>query len=161
MPKNDLEVFEYLLADEQTPVEIDYLTYALFAYKKNQWVSHFEKENSKKPAPADIDHWISQLTAYDFTQMRNEAAEFFDESAKEYLAEYIENEKKSAVATSILDSVKNYTSPWKHLGIALSMAILAPVLLGGIIFLISLFDNSFPVHLTFEKQRTETTTERR
>jgi hypothetical protein len=56
--------------------------------------------------------------------MRNEAADFFHFSAEEHLADYIEEQKKQAVSTSILSEVqstmtrvKAFRSPWKHLGI--------------------------------------------
>jgi hypothetical protein len=149
MPNNDIEVFEYLISDKETALEIDYLTYAMFAFKKKQWVDHFEKIHARKPDQAQIDDWMSQLTEYDFWQMRNEAGDFFDLSAKDYLKDYIENEKQEAIDKSILDRVKSYTSAWKHFGVALLMAILAPIFLGGVIFLISIFDSSFPIHVTF------------
>lgn len=82
--------------------------------------------------------------------MRREAVQFFEDAARAYLAEQIEEEKKKAVNQSILAEVKQFTSPLKHFGIALIMAIVAPLLLGGLIFFYSLFDNSF--HLTISKQ---------
>ena len=150
MPNNDIEVFEYLRADQNTALEIDFLTYAMFAYRKGQWIAHFKQRNDNRaPTQAEIDGWISQLTEYDFDRMRGEAADFFHDSAEEHLREYIEDQKKRAVDGSILSEVqstmtqiRSFTSPWKHLGIALLMAIVAPVLLGAVLFFLGIFDKS-------------------
>jgi hypothetical protein len=150
MPGNDIEAFDYVVSDKDTALELDYLTYAMFAYKKQRWIEHFiSKNNGTSPTQVQIDAWISQLTDFDFTQMRNDAGVFFDDASREYLKNYIEEEKQKAVDASILSKVKEFTNPWRDLGIALLMAILAPVLLGLIVFGFSLFDKSFPVHVTF------------
>jgi hypothetical protein len=156
MPNNDIEVFEHLTADRDTPLEIDYFTFAIFALKKKKWIEHYkERNNGNAPSQADIDNWISQITDFDFGQMRNEAADYFHAAAEDHLEEYIEDQKKEAVKESILSEVesamtkvKSFTSPWKHLGIALLMAVIAPVLLGGIFFFLGVFDRTFPVHVT-------------
>src|SRR5690242_9644262 len=122
MPNNDIEVFEYLISDQATAVEIDYLTYAVFAHRKSHWLDHFEKVGGRKPTQTEVDTWIQQITDYDFDQMRSEAAEFFDSSAKSYLANYVEEQKKSAIDHSILSEVKVFSSPWRHAFIALAMA---------------------------------------
>jgi hypothetical protein len=150
MPNNDIEVFEYLKSNNETPLEIDYLTYAVFAYKKQQWCEHFKTHNNDQPpTQAQIDHWISQLTDYDFDQVRTEAVDFFHLAAEEHLRDRIEKEKKAAIEQSILSEIKEYTSPWRHVLIALGMALVAPIALGGFIFFLSLFDTNFPVHVTF------------
>jgi hypothetical protein len=150
MPSNDIEAFEYVQSDGSTPLEIDLLTYAMFAHKKMKWIEHFEKQhNGEKPTQILIDEWISQLSDYDFGQMRDEAASFFDSSSKIYLAKYIEEQKKEAVGQSILSEVRRFSNPWRDFGIALLMAILAPILLGAGFFLASTFDRAVPVHITF------------
>jgi|SRR5271167_2974493 len=94
MPNNDIAVFDYLLSDEKTAVEIDYLTYAVFAYRKRQWVDHYKsRNNDQQPDQAAIDAWISELTDYDFIRMRTEAADFFQDAAEEHLADYIAQQK--------------------------------------------------------------------
>ena len=150
MPNNDLEVFDHLTSNQETQLEIDYLTYALFAWKKKQWVEHFASQHNARPTQAQIDEWITALPASEYVIMRNDAARAFDDAAQAYLAEQIEEEKKTAVDNSILAEIKQFTSPWKHFGIAIVMAIVAPVFLGGLIFLYTLFDNS--VHLTISRQ---------
>jgi len=79
--------------------------------------------------------------------MRSEAADYFNNAAKEYLADYIEAEKKKAIDGSILSAVEKHISPWRDAFVALGMAIMAPIVLGGVIFLIGIFDSSFPVHI--------------
>lgn len=152
MPNNDLEVFDLLTSNDETPLEIDYLTYALFAWKKQQWVEHFQKQNNQRPTQAQIDVWINQMPDIEFDVMRRDAVQYFDAAAKEYLADQIEEEKKKAVNESILAEIKQFTSPWKHVGMALVMAIVAPVFLGGLIYLYTLFDSS--AHPSISKQET-------
>jgi hypothetical protein len=78
MPSNDIDAFDYVLSDSDAALEIDYLTYAMFAFKKKQWIDHFKKNNSDAlPEQQQVDEWISQLSDYDFHQMRQEAASFF------------------------------------------------------------------------------------
>jgi hypothetical protein len=156
MPSNDAEVFDHLTSDQNTSAEIDYLAYAMFALRKANWIDHFKtRHDGTAPTPAEIDAWIGELTDYDFATIRGEAADFFHLSAEEHLHDYIEDQKKSAVNASILSEVQTtmtrvraFTSPWKHLGIVLLMAIVAPVILGGVLFLFGVFDKTFPVHVT-------------
>jgi hypothetical protein len=159
MPANDIEVFEHLISNDETAVEIDFLTYAMFAHRKKQWMEHFKKcHNDTLPTPDQINDWISQLSEYDFGQMREQAAEFFDESAKVYLSEYVEEKQTEAVTSSVLagvaesnaallaevkgihSKVEEATSPWRHVSIALIMAIVAPFIIGGLIYFSGIFD---------------------
>lgn len=56
MPSNDLEVFEHLcFDDEDTAVEIDYMTYAIFAHRKFHWLDKFEEIRGRKPTQTEID----------------------------------------------------------------------------------------------------------
>ena len=48
MPSNDIEAFEYVVSDKETALEIDYLTYAMFAYKKQKWIEHFSGQTMGK-----------------------------------------------------------------------------------------------------------------
>jgi hypothetical protein len=156
MPNNDAEVFDHLTSDQDTPAEIDYLAYAMFALRKANWIEHFEERHEGiAPTQAEIDAWIAELTDYDFISMRSDAAEFFHISAEDHLEDYIEQQKREAVNASILSEVRSamtrirsFTSPWKHLGIALLMAVIAPVLLGAVLFFIGLFDKTFPIRVT-------------
>ena len=148
MPANDLEVFDHLLSDANTSEEIDFLTYARFALKKKRWFDHFAKTNDRPPTQVEIDGWISQIPHTEFEDMRVDAVQYFDSAAREYLAEQIEDEKKNAVEESILGEVRRFSSPWRHLGIALAMAIVAPLILGGMFFL---YEHSEDIHLAVSK----------
>jgi hypothetical protein len=111
MPNNDLEVFDHLTSNQETQLEIDYLTYALFAWKRKQWVEHFAAQHNARPTQAQIDEWIAQLPDSEYEIMRNDTARAFDDAAQVYLAEQIEEEKKAAVDNSILAEIKQFTFP--------------------------------------------------
>ena len=150
MPSNEREVFEHLTADPNTEIYLDFISYAIFAHHKKHWIELFERTHGgQAPTQQDIDQWISNITNVQFDDMRDEGATLFDAASREYLDDEIEAQKKVAVEQSIITEIKGFTSPWRHLGIALLMAILAPILLGGVIFFFSVFDSSFPFHLTF------------
>jgi hypothetical protein len=143
MPANDIEVFEYLTTSLDNTDEIDYLTYAIFAFTKREWIEYFESRNNRRPTQREIDSWIGEIMPHQFDQMRSQAAEFFQSAATEYLKDYIEEQKREAVRRSILSEVQNFTSPARHILIACIMAVIAPLILGGIIFLFSIFDKNF------------------
>ena len=150
MPANDREVYDFLRSDPDSSDQEDFIAYAIFAFHKEQWVALYkQRNNGQEPPQQDIDTWISNLTDRQFDDMKDEAARFFASAAKEYMADEIEEEKKKAVEKSILSEVKGFTSPWRHFGIALIMAILAPVVLGGIVFFAGVFDKSFPIQVSF------------
>src|SRR6516165_6098034 len=115
MPNSDIEVFDFLTSSSEILNEIDFLTYALFAYRKREWIDHFQSNNDRYPTQQEIDGWISQITQYEFREMRDRAAEFFRLAANEYLKEYIEDQKQQAVDKSILGEVQKSTSPARHL----------------------------------------------
>jgi hypothetical protein len=147
MPNNDIEVFEYFISAEDTASEIDFLAYALFAYKKREWITHFVDNHTKQPAQNEIDNWISNLSPHDLDAMRRDALAFFEESAAEYLHEHIEDQKRIAVNESILNEIKQYTNKWKDFAVAGMMAVLVPVMLGVVVFLFDTFDKKFPFHV--------------
>ena len=146
--QNDHEVFDYLFSDDETPSEIDFLAYAMFAFRKREWIKHSRDKNEKSPSQEEINAWIGALTNYDFVQMKLSAAEFFDDAAKTYLEDFIESEKKKAIDNSIVKDVKSLTSPWRHALIALVMAIVVPVMLGGALWAFGTFHAALPFHET-------------
>lgn len=154
MATNDREVFELFIADESTPTEIDFLTYAIFAFHKREWIRLFEAQhNNQAPSQQDIDNWISNITPRQFDDMREEAERFFDAAARTYLEDEIQQEKRTAIDQSILSEIKHYTSPWRHVGIALIFAIVAPIILGGVIYFLNVFDVTFPIHFPVPKSQ--------
>lgn len=161
MPNNDREVFDRLTDGDGEPVE-DFLTYALFAFQRREWVNHAIETNGTAPSDADIDGWIRNLTPYDFDQMRTRAAGFFDVAARSYMAPEIEAAKEEALRQALLREVRGVTevqkselgaavatvktagSFWTQLGVALLAAIVAPLIIGGVIVFALAFSDRFP-----------------
>ena len=148
MPQTDREVFEYFTADASSSKEIDYLAYAIFAHEKNEWLKHFAKKNAAEAKPADIDRWISNLTDSQLNGMINAAVEFFDQAARANLAEDIDWAAADALKSAILTEVKAASAFWKQLAMALVTALLAPIILGGVIFLLLFFSDRMPTAST-------------
>ncbi len=144
MPDNDQEVFEQLQADPETPREIDLLTYAIFAQEKQQWLELFEKKNNRKAKQAEIDKWISELTDWRFSQMREEAVQFFDTAARAYLSEEIDVAKKEVREETIIREVRAAGGFWRQLAMQMITAVLAPLLIGLIIAAAILYDKNTP-----------------
>lgn len=144
MPKDDRDVFDYFRADQDSPIEIDLPTYALYAFEKYQWHEQFQLEHGRPPDPADIDRWINDITPNRFKNMREEAARLFDNSARTYLADEIEAQKQQAVRSSILNEVKAAGAFWRQMAVALVTAILAPLIIGGLIAAALTYDRVIP-----------------
>jgi hypothetical protein len=144
MPANDQEVFEYLGADQTTPIEIDLLTYAIFAHEKQEWSQLFEKQKGTKPSHAEVHDWISQITDWRFGQMREEAIQFFDKAAREYLAEEMEAVRKEVFQDTIIREVKAAGGFWRQLSLALIAALLAPLIIGSAIAVAITYDKFYP-----------------
>ncbi len=149
MPANDRQVFEKLTSEGGPESHLNFLAYALFAFHKSKWIELYKStHNGQEPQQAEIDDWISNITDFQFNDMKLEAGRLFDVAARDYLEDEIQEEKEQAVSASILSEIKRFTSAWRHLGVALLMAIVAPVLLGGIVLLIGLYHGSFPIQFT-------------
>ena len=134
MPASEAEVFEHLSASKDTPAEIDFLAYAIFAFQKREWMRHYaDHHQNVAPTQADVDNWISNLTAFNFSEMQDAAVNMFDGAARAYLADEMHAAQQDAFRASIIREVKSAGSFWKQLALALTTAILAPVILGVII----------------------------
>jgi hypothetical protein len=144
MPGNDREVFEYLKADQQTAVEIDFLTFAIFAHERQQWCELFETNNGRPPTQPEIDQWISQITDWRFGQMREEAIRFFDIAARAYLSDEVEAAKDEVLQNTIIREVKAAGGFWRQLALALVAAVLAPLIIGGFIAAAIVYDKFYP-----------------
>jgi len=134
MPANDRDVFEDLTGGEEGQNALSFLTYALFAFERREWIAHHTNANNGEP-PTDqqIDGWISNLTPYNFTQMRNQSGEFFDVSARAYMADDVEAARQQTLQSAIVKEVKAAGSAWRQLVIAMATAIAAPVIIGLIV----------------------------
>jgi hypothetical protein len=145
MPANDQEVFERFISDEDADTPINFIAYAIFAHHKREWANLYaSRNNGQSPSQQDIDNWISNITDFHLNDMKEEAVRFFDTASRKYLSDEIEAAKQQAVNQSILAEVKQFTSPWRHIGIALLMAVVAPFLLGGIVYFYGLYHGSIP-----------------
>jgi hypothetical protein len=144
MPANDREVFEYLTANPDTPIEIDLLTFAIFAQEMREWHKLFEKQKSQPPSQVEIDAWVSQITDWRFDQMREEAVRFFDNAAREYLADEMEAAKNLVFQDTIIREVKAAGGLWRQLFLALIAAILAPLIIGSMIAVAINYDKFYP-----------------
>ncbi|WP_312361876.1 hypothetical protein [Agrobacterium sp.] len=144
MPKNDQETFAYLTSQTDTSYEITLLTYALFADEKAKWVEHFSKQNGTFPSVADTEAWISGITDQYFEHMRLRAARYFDAAAREYMLPEIEQGKKNLLEASIIKEVKIAGSFWRQISIAILTAVLAPIIIGGIIAAFLAYNEVFP-----------------
>lgn len=144
MPANDREVFEHLTSDPDTPTEIDHLTFAIFVNEKQEWIKLFEQRHGRQPNQAEADEWISNVTEWRFSQMRQEAIQFFDNAARRYLDEEIADGKEEVLRSALIREVKAAGSFWKQLAIALVTAILAPLIIGAVIAFALTYDRIAP-----------------
>jgi hypothetical protein len=157
MPTNDREVFDKFTSDAETPAEIDFLTYAIFAFHKREWIQLFESQhNNQTPTQQEIENWIANITQRQYDDMREDAERFFDAASRIYLADEIEEQKSKA--ESILSEIKHYSSPWRHIGMALIFAIVAPIILGGVIYFLNVFDITLPIHFPVPRGSGQTRT---
>ena len=144
MPANDREVFEYLTSNPDTPIEIDLLTFAIFAQERREWHKLVESQKNAPPTQAEMDAWVSQITEWRFDQMRDEAIRFFDSAARAYLADEMEAAKTAVFQDTIIREVKAAGGLWRQLFLALIAAILAPLIIGGIIAVAINYDKFYP-----------------
>jgi hypothetical protein len=146
-----MEVFDHLIANEETPGEIDYLTYAIFAYRRVNWSERYIERHGKQPGQTEIDEWIAGLSEYDFERMREEAIEFFDAAASRYMRDEILKARNEGAKESFAETAEQIKTQIQNLGrlrnqlvTALITAIITPIILGGSIFFIRTFEQYMP-----------------
>jgi hypothetical protein len=151
MPINDLEVFDRFLAEDGTDIEIDYLAYAVFAFRKACWSDRWLEVNGNPPNQQEIDTWITGLSEYDFSRMRDEAVDVFDIAARRYMREDIEQAREEGCKESYASTIVEVKSQIISVGrfrnqllIALMTAIMTPIILGGSIILLRAFEDYMP-----------------
>jgi hypothetical protein len=76
--------------------------------------------------------------------MREEAVRFFDNAAREYLAEEMEEAKEAVFQDTIIREVKAAGGLWRQLFLALIAAILAPLIIGAMIAVAITYDKFYP-----------------
>jgi hypothetical protein len=110
MPSNDREVFEYFSKKPDTSVAVDHLAYASYAFDKYEWMKRFEELQGKAPSESETNNWISHLPNSRLDEIHDDAYIFFEWSARKFMAEEVELEKKKAVDESILKEIERFTS---------------------------------------------------
>ena len=65
----------------------------------------FEEIHERLPTQAESDSWVSQTSEHDFRAMRGEAAEFFDNAARDYMDDELKAAKEAGKEDSIAKSV--------------------------------------------------------
>lgn len=133
MPGNDREVFEKLTGEAEEPAAEDFITYALFAFERREWIKHHAAMHGSPPAENEVDTWIGNITEYQFEQMRARAASFFDVAARAYMADDIESARQDVLRSTVVREVKAAGNFWRQLFIATATAIIAPVIIGLIV----------------------------
>jgi hypothetical protein len=144
MPAYDREVYAHLTADQGTSIEIDMLTYAIFANERHEWVKHFQQRQGRPPTEAEIDDWTANISDWRFTQMREEAIQFFDTAARNYLEEEIAGIRDEALRSSVIAEVKAAGGFWRQLAMQVITAILAPLIIGLFILAALTYDREAP-----------------
>ncbi|KQO49949.1 hypothetical protein [Methylobacterium sp. Leaf85] len=145
MPANDHEAFEQLVTKGTGHAALDLLAYATFAFDRSQWLQLRTNANGGTlPTPAEIDTWIADIPPHQFDQMRSRAASIFDVAAREYMAGDIAKAKLDALETTVIREVKAAGGFWRQSFIALGTAILAPIIIGGVIVMGLLGEKAVP-----------------
>ena len=152
MPATDREIWETISTHAGTASELNYLTYAIYAFEKYDWVRDFEIREGKAPTTSEIDQWISQITDHRIATWRETAARLFDAAAKVYMTPEIDRQKKDAVDQSILRELKRANVWWKQIGVALITAILAPLIIGAVIVAARSYDLFMPTATDMSKK---------
>jgi hypothetical protein len=148
---SDKDVFDFMRSDPETALILDLLTFAAYSEKKYRWMEKYKDLNGRYPDHSEITRWISELPHEDLYEMRGTAIDFFDDAARKYLAdeieEKIENEKKSTLNNEILRSVGEIykksiesSSFSRQLLFSFITAILVPIILGVMVVAINKFD---------------------
>lgn len=133
MPASDREAFDLFRANGSTVMEVRYLAHALFAFEKSEWMDHFAQRTGRSPTQADIDIWIADQSDHRFADMRKQAVDLFDVAARNYFRDEMEAADERALSSAIVAQVRSAGAFWKQLAMALITAIVAPLILGGVI----------------------------
>ncbi len=131
MPKNDREVFDHLVSDKGTALQIDFLTYAVLRMKRGNGSSY---SKSERRAGADtggyrqLDFQSDRLPIRQHAKRRGECVR----TSRLRLFRGAACCRTRILRSVIVAEVRAASVWWKQLAVALLTAIVAPVLLGGI-----------------------------
>ncbi|GAB6842201.1 hypothetical protein HNR00_003767 [Methylorubrum rhodinum] len=162
MPTNDREVFQHLTGDPNHSDVSNFLTYAQFAFDRREWFAHRTREDGREPTEEMVAAWTMNHTPHSFEQLRLRAQSFFDYAARDYMQDEIEAARQEALQSGVLrevasatkaqelglkatlEQVKSAGALWRQAAIALLTAILAPIIIGGILALALLGEKAIP-----------------
>ena len=162
MPSNDREVFQHLTSDPNHSDVSNFLTYAQFAFDRREWFAHRTQEDGREPTEEMVAAWTMNHTPHSFEQLRLRAQSFFDYAARDYMQDEIEGARLEVLQSGVLREVANATKVqelglkatleqvksagalWRQAAIALLTAILAPIIIGGILALALLGERAMP-----------------
>jgi len=161
MPTSDLNVFEYFQADDATDLEIDYLSYAIFARRRLHWAARFRELNNRQPDQTEIDAWINQLSGYDLDMMRSEAADIFHDAASRFMSGDIDKARMEGREDTIACSVAGIRAQITSMGrvknqviVGVITAIITPVVLGSTFFFWQQYEKYMPSPLSLFREPT-------
>lgn len=145
MPANDREVLRYLTASEDTAEAEDLLTFAMFAYERDEWIKHYAELHGNEPNQAEIDSWTANISDYHFASLRQKAITFFDTAARDYLRDEMSLARQQAIEEEIVTRVRAASAWWRQFAIAVITAVLTPIILGAILASILAYNKGFHV----------------
>ncbi len=162
MPGSDKEVFLELVSSSDHTDVSNFLTYAIFAFDRANWIVWHTQTTGSEPDQAAINAWTGNLTPHSFEVMRNRAQDFFDLAARDYLAADMEDAREDALRGGLLEEIRNAVqvqtaglketlaevksagSFWKQLGLQTLTSIIAPLLIGSVIGIFLTFGDKLP-----------------
>lgn len=150
MPNSPLDVFERLVGnDDQGPDVARLISYGLFARDLSRWHKHrisIASVGDSAPTHEEInDHVRKDLSEEYFLELENKGLELFGRASLDFLEDYIEQQKVDAVSESILGEVRKAGGFGRQLLFALIAAILTPIILGGVVAGVLIWDRYSPV----------------
>ncbi len=100
---SDRDVFERFR--DSASREISLLAFASYAESKYDWETHCSNVNGSPPTDDEARRWIAELSDMRLNEILRAAVSHFDEAARAYLEDNIQEERQSAIDQSILSEV--------------------------------------------------------
>ena len=108
MPDADRRVFDYFAENAETAREVDYLTYASYAFSKFEWSRKYLEQNGREPTQAEMDKWADELPDSRLDEIHDAASRVFQSAAQAYMADQVREATRRAVLTSIDTEIKRH-----------------------------------------------------
>jgi len=156
---SDRDVFKRFMEDDKSSRQVALLAFASYAERKYDWEAHYETRHDEPPGGNEIERWIKDLSDAYLNDILNSAIDYWDDAARNYMADQIAVERQQAVDQSISSKVEAIRSRieeittfrsmfWPHTGFAVigSFFFAILIILAGWIF------NKDPSPFAFFKQ---------